>query len=196
MAPTRPNSVSQASKFSTECLLQIAKLELDNKLLSDRKREMRRAGAPKKEIGDLSEKFEQKIESLAGKLELHKQQRALLTPRPDWASVCALCPGVSLMGKSSVDAVDTLASELQYRNDRIRRLELEDVLDEEQTAAEKKAREEYSESRLESYEGLGTGPDIPKYLSFSGTIRRRLFSKRQLEIMVNEIWEHKKVYDR
>jgi hypothetical protein len=115
---------------------------------------------PKKAVGVLSEKFE-KIVSLEGELELEKRRRSLMTPRPDWQAVCTQCPGVALLGKSTIRAVESLTTELQYRHERIRRLELEDVLNEEQSAAEKKARVDYHERRAETYEGLASMQAFP-----------------------------------
>ena len=140
--------------------------------------------------------------------------------------------GVPVLEKTTHEAVDVLVSELLQRNDRIRSLELEDVFNEEQSAAEKQAKEDYRHNRSEMYEGQGTGLDVPKYLRFSGSIRkdfhhlsiatstpdstrscrirliiptdvfvlffkgRRAFTKRQVEVLVHEIWDQKRTYDK
>jgi hypothetical protein len=43
---------------------------------------------------------------------------------------------------------------------------------------------------------LGTGPDVPAYLRFQGSVRNRNMSKRDAERAVRDIWAKKMLSDR
>ncbi|XP_076449888.1 translin-associated factor X-interacting protein 1-like isoform X1 [Babylonia areolata] len=98
------------------------------------------------------------------------------TPRPDWAK-CADCVQGGMErwkelseGKTTNELVDVLLQEMGSGG----------FVD---------------SSGAEYFDGQGTGPEVPKYLSFEGQVRNRRLGKRDTLLLIRDIWREKAVAD-
>eukprot|EP00474_Spongospora_subterranea_P011161 CRZ11619.1 hypothetical protein [Spongospora subterranea] len=117
------------------------------------------------------------------------------TPRPDWQKISNRVH-LTLTEIPTTMAVDLLVTTLAEKVGRIKMLEMEDMLGEEMAETDRAARLSYIGDKTQVVDGLGTGDEVPRYLRISGKVRRRQIGKRQTELIIREVWNMKRVYDR
>eukprot|EP00002_Diphylleia_rotans_P005523 TRINITY_DN1468_c0_g1_i2.p1 TRINITY_DN1468_c0_g1~~TRINITY_DN1468_c0_g1_i2.p1 ORF type:complete len:716 (-),score=154.68 TRINITY_DN1468_c0_g1_i2:772-2919(-) len=114
------------------------------------------------------------------------------TPRPDWAT---LYPNDSKMDlryvdiqaePSTIGKVMLLREELSKLNDELDNYKAMSVvkLEKEKDPADTASSEKF-------FTGLGTGPEVPKYLRIGGKVKNRRLGKRETENIIKDIWKER-----
>lgn len=108
-------------------------------------------------------------------LELETLKRAS-TPRPDWEKCADFVQGGMTRwrelsnGKGSNELVDVLLQEIGSGG----------IVD---------------SSGADYFDGQGTGPSVPQYLQFEGSVRNRKLGKRDTALLIRDIWREKSASD-
>jgi hypothetical protein len=103
--------------------------------------------------------------------------RRTATPRPNWNHCGDFVAGGPdhwhqlIEGKTSEQIVDILITELQ------------------------EAASNTNLGKVDAFDGLGTGEDVPLYLRFEGTVHNRHPSKRDCALLIRDIWRQKGRHD-
>lgn len=142
-----------------------------------------------------------KIDALNADIETTKAGERNLTPRPDWGAIGADVPGglpeprdgatipTAKYVAALLDKIQALRAE---SDDLARNLQfLEAQVAEVQEAQSEAMDRSVKESTEEFLEGLGTGPEVPKFLRFAGRVPNRRLGKGDTEALVREVWEEK-----
>lgn len=155
----------------------------------------------------MKEKYDKLVDdykTTSTKLKVFQESQGHLTPRPDWGEFDDKIEGCKL---SSDDTHSKMRQFVQYAS-KLEKDYKENLaqLDEARKfigLAGREARQNEINEQMGGkpadkkwFLGLGTGPEVPKYLRFSGKIRNKNLSKHDCELMVKEYWQEKVKYEK
>lgn len=165
--------------------------------LKDQEAEARRAKqATADELHDLACE-ERRLDHRKAALE---EQLRVSTPRPDWTKPEKI---LNLQGTTFSDGATTTKLKVDDLVTKIQKMQAKKTeyverlakWEEEQARAGNKPSDKQKQQNKKYITTLGTGPKVPKYLSFDGKVRRREIPKRDTEQLINNIWEQKAEFD-
>jgi hypothetical protein len=147
-----------------------------------------------------------KFEAAERDMERSREVQRAMTPRPDWARADALLghaadidfasPTTSSRAKVAAAVREIQSGVTVSRTLRDEMALLRSEIAEERDAEGHAIDRSVPASGEDYFVGLGTGPDVPKYLRYTGRIQNRRLAKGEVEGLVREIWKAKEAEDR
>lgn len=110
-----------------------------------------------------------------------EQMRRSATPRPHWEKCGQYIEG-------GIDRWNELSQDRSSD-------ELVDILLAEMTGQDIAIIQAGVNTGAEYFTGQGTGPEVPKFLRFEGQVRNRRLGKRDMSLLIKDIWQEKAAHD-
>ncbi|KAI9331567.1 hypothetical protein BDR26DRAFT_922029 [Obelidium mucronatum] len=119
---------------------------------------------------------------------------------PDWEYVKYNCPGqtqewvTACRGSDSNEAIVILLRQLLFlKSSKVQSAVVEQVANKE--SSPDAAIQPVHSDDDKYFVGMGLGGDIPKFLRYKGKVPNRMLSRKDIVLLVNDIWTAKTVYD-
>ena len=142
------------------------------------------------EVSEANAETQRKIRELREERDRLTESTRSFTPRPQWERLNQYSTTVEIDGVSSRDLASMTYEIIQQKREEL--MELRRHIPTDQQLAE----ETESFSSEEVFQGLGTGPDVPKYLRTKAPVKNHRMMKRDCEMLIKEVWASKRAADK